>query len=81
MGALGCGAGLLAAFTFLLGLIPFLGWLNWFTTLPLAAISAAIAYAGTQRAPHDRAARMTLAASLILIAVTLVRLSIGGGFI
>lgn len=81
MGALGCGAGLLAAFTFLIGLIPFLGWVNWFTTLPLAAISAAMAYSATQRSPHDRAARMTLAASLILIAVTLFRLSIGGGFI
>lgn len=81
MGALGCGAGLLAAVTFFIGLIPFLGWLNWFTTLPLAAISAALAYAATQRAPHDRGARMTLAASLILIAITLFRLSLGGGFI
>lgn len=81
MGLLGCGAGLLAAFTFLIGLIPFLGWINWFTTLPLAALSAAMAYTATQKHPTDQAARMTLAASLILIAITLFRLSIGGGFI
>lgn len=81
MTLIGCGIGLLAASTFLVGLIPFLGWINWFTTLPLAALSAAMAYAATRAHPSDQAARMTLAASLILIAITLVRLSIGGGFI
>ena len=81
MTLIGCGAGLLAATAFLVGLIPFLGWLNWFTTLPLAALSAAMAYTSTKDRPSDQAARMTLVASLILIAVTLVRLSIGGGFI
>lgn len=81
MGILGCGAGLLAAITFIIGIIPFLGWINWFTTLPLAALSAAMAYSATKRFPHDQAARMTLAASLILIAITLFRLSLGGGLI
>ena len=81
MGFLGCSAGLLATFTFLIGLIPFLGWINWFTTLPLATLSAATAYAATRQHPADQAARMALAASLILIAVTLFRLSIGGGII
>lgn len=81
MTLIGCGAGLLAATAFLVGLIPFLGWINWFTTLPLAALSAAMAYTAMKDHPSDQAARMTLVASLILIAVTLVRLSIGGGFI
>ena len=26
----------------LIGLIPFLGWINWFTTLPLAVVGAAL---------------------------------------
>jgi hypothetical protein len=81
MGLLGCGAGLLAAITFMIGLIPFLGWLNWFTTLPLAAFSASVAYSATKQHPADQAPRMALAASLILIVITLFRLSIGGGFI
>jgi signal transduction histidine kinase len=81
MTLIGCGVGLLAATTVLVGLIPFLGWINWFTTLPLAALSAAMTYVATQAHPSDQAARMTLAASLILIAITLVRLSIGGEFI
>lgn len=82
MTLIGCGAGLLEATAFLVGLIPFLGWINRFTTLPLAALSAAMAYTATKDHPSDQeAARMTLVASLILIAVTLVRLSIGGGFI
>lgn len=81
MGMIGCGAGMLAAITFLVGLIPLLGWINWFTTLPLAAFSAAVAYATTKDQPASQGARVTLAASLILIAITLVRLSIGGGVI
>lgn len=81
MGMLGCGTGLLAGLTFMIGLIPFLGWINWFTTLPLAALSAAMAYSATKHRPLDQGPRMTLAASIILIAITLFRLSIGGGFI
>lgn len=81
MGALGCATGLLAAFTFLIGMIPFLGWINWFTTLPLATISAAIAYAATRKRPDDQTARMVLAAALILIAVTIFRLSLGAGIV
>jgi len=81
MGLIGCGAGLLAALFFIFGLIPFLGWINWITTLPLAAIAAAIAYNATKQHPADQAARITLAAAMILILVTLARLAIGGGFI
>lgn len=81
MGLIGCGTGMLAALFFFLGLIPFLGWINWITTLPLAVISAAMAYSVTRSRPNDSGARVTLAASVLLILVTLVRLSIGGGFI
>lgn len=81
MGTLGCGFGLLAGFSFLIGIIPFLGWLNWFTTLPLAIISAAMAYSAMKNGRNDAGARFTLAASVLLIIVTLGRLSIGGGVI
>lgn len=81
MGLIGCGTGVLAAMFFFLGLVPFLGWLNWFTTLPLAVISAAMAYSATKEYPANSGARVTLAASVLLILITLVRLSIGGGFI
>lgn len=81
MGALGCGFGLLATITFFIGLVPFLGWINWFTTLPLAVIAAAMAYSAMQNGRNDAGARFTLAASVLLIIVTLGRLSIGGGLI
>jgi hypothetical protein len=81
MSALGCGFGLLATITFLIGLVPFLGWLNWFTTLPLAVVSAAFAYSAMRNGRNDGGARFTLVASVLLILVTLGRLSIGGGFV
>lgn len=81
MGVLGCGFGLLAGFCFLIGLVPFLGWINWFTTLPLAVIAAAVSYSATKEGRNDGGARFTLAASVLLIVVTLGRLSIGGGVI
>jgi hypothetical protein len=31
-----------AAFFMFIGLIPFLGWLNWFTTFPLAVLGAIV---------------------------------------
>lgn len=81
MSTLGCGFGLLAGLTFLVGIIPFLGWINWFTTLPLAVVSAAMAYSAMKNGRDDGVARFTLVASVLLIVVTLGRLSIGGGFI
>jgi hypothetical protein len=81
MGTLGCAFGLLAGLSFFIGIIPFLGWINWFTTLPLAVISAAMAYSATKNGRNDAGARFTLAASVLLIIVTLGRLSIGGGLI
>jgi hypothetical protein len=81
MGMLGCGFGLFAGLFFLVGLVPFLGWINWFTTLPVAMIAAATAYSATKDGRNDGSARFTLAASVLLIIITLGRLSIGGGFI
>lgn len=81
MSVLGCSFGLLATVTFLIGLVPFLGWINWFTTLPLAVVAAAMSYSAMKNQRNDAGARFTLAASVLLILITLGRLSIGGGFI
>ena len=81
MSLFGCGFGFLAAISFLIGLVPFLGWINWFTTLPLAVISAALAYSATKNGRNVPGAQFTLVASVLLILITLGRLSIGGGFI
>ena len=81
MGPLGCGAGLVAALFFVLGLIPLLGWLNWITTLPLAALAASLSYVALRKNRRDTIAALTLAASVILILLTLFRLSLGGGFL
>lgn len=40
MGAFGCALSILAALFLAVGLIPFLGWLNWFTSLPLSILGA-----------------------------------------
>lgn len=81
MSLIGCSFGLLATITFLIGLVPFLGWINWFTTLPLAVISAALSYSAMKNGRNDGGARFTFVASFLLIIITLGRLSIGGGFI
>lgn len=53
MGLLGCSAGLLAGLTFMIGLIPSLGWINWFTTLPLATLTAATSFSATREQPAN----------------------------
>ncbi|OGN95408.1 MAG: hypothetical protein A2Y89_04480 [Chloroflexi bacterium RBG_13_51_18] len=40
MGLIGLVISLLAAVFMIIGLIPFLGWLNWIFTLPLAILGA-----------------------------------------
>lgn len=48
-GLLGIVFGLLAGVCLLVGLIPLLGWLNWFTSLPLAIIGLALSRVSAQR--------------------------------
>ena len=49
MGFIGLGVSIAAGFFMLIGLIPFLGWLNWFTTLPLSVVGASISCLGAAR--------------------------------
>ena len=40
MGFIGLGISLISMLFMFIGLIPFLGWLNWITTLPIAVVGA-----------------------------------------
>lgn len=81
MNLVGCGLGLAAALSFLVGLIPLLGWINWFTTLPFAVITAAMAYSEMKRPLPIQGSRFVFIASTLLILITLFRLSLGGGIL
>ncbi len=80
MGVIGFAISLLAGLFMLIGLIPFLGWLNWFTTLPLgvlAVIFSAIAV-GQRRSALGTAG---LVIGIVVLAVAFLRLWIGWGVI
>ncbi|GGK29411.1 hypothetical protein GCM10008955_24040 [Deinococcus malanensis] len=63
--------GVLAALGLLLGLLPLFGWLNWLVVLPPAVLGLIFGVLA-----RDRGA-MTLNA--VVIAIALLRLSLGGG--
>ena len=81
MSTLGCGFSMLAGFFLLLGLIPFLGWMNWITTLPLALLGAIFSYQSMRDRPGDGVAKMGLIASVLVFAFAAFRVSLGGGII
>ena len=65
---IGIAAGVVAVF----GLIPFLGWANWFL-LPVAGIGLILGLISKRKEGQIL--------NLVVIAVALVRLSLGGGLI
>ena len=80
MNALGCGCGALAGLFAVLGLLPLLGWLNWFTTLPAAAL--AVIFSGLAMRDGDRGlAPLGMIAGVVVLGWALFRLTIGGGVI
>jgi hypothetical protein len=81
MSVLGCGFSLMAGFFLILGLIPFLGWLNWLTTLPLAFLAAIFSYQAMKTSPSDGIAKMGLIAGVLIFAFGAFRLSLGAGII
>jgi hypothetical protein len=81
MGILGFLISLVALVFLLVGLVPFLGWLNWFTTLPVAVLGAVLSGIGLARNQRSRMAIAGLIISVSIIAVALVRLSMGGGIL
>ena len=65
---IGIATGVVAVF----GLIPFLGWANWFV-IPLAGIGLILGLISKRKEGQIL--------NLVVIAVALVRLSLGGGLI
>ena len=81
MAPIGCALSILAAMFLAIGIIPFLGWLNWFTSLPLSILGAIFSYLALRERPGIPIAQMGLAASVVLLCITLFRLALGGGFV
>ncbi len=81
MGFIGFIISLAAGAAMLLGLIPFLGWFNWFTTLPLAVIGAAISGIALARKNKSVFAIIGLIISIIVLVIGSGRLWIGCGII
>jgi len=78
MGIIGLIISLIAGFFMLIGLIPFLGWFNWFTTLPVAILGAIISGIAAARWRSGYAIA-GLVISLVVFVIALGRLSIGCG--
>ena len=64
--------GLVAGVIALFGIIPFVGWANWFV-IPIAGLGLVLGLISRHREGQIL--------NLVVIAIALVRLSIGGGFI
>jgi hypothetical protein len=80
MGILGFIISLVAAGFMLIGLIPFLGWLNWITTLPAAVLGAV--FSGLGLARHRGVLAMVgLVISVVVFFLAAGRLIIGCGII
>jgi hypothetical protein len=81
MNILGIGLAVLGGFFGMIALIPFMGWLNWITTLPLALLAGYFSY----QAYKGGNARTSGAVGLVMAAVLLIyavgRLGIGGGIL
>lgn len=81
MAGLGCGLSILAGMFLAIGIIPFLGWLNWFTSLPLSILGAIFCHLALRDRPGTPIAQIGLVASVLLMCITLFRLALGGGFL
>ncbi len=82
MGLFGCGLSFLAGICLLIGLIPFLGWLNWFTTVPLSTLAAILCYVAIEkRQDASPFARIGLLAAIFVLLIAFFRLSLTGGLI
>ncbi|MFC2012801.1 hypothetical protein ACFLUE_00780 [Chloroflexota bacterium] len=81
MGLIGLIVSIIAAVFLFVGLIPFLGWLNWFTTIPVAVLAIILSGIATTKSPRSGMSVAGLIISLAVLAVALVRLLLGGGIL
>lgn len=82
MGVISLLWGIVAMIWMVIALIPLLGWGNWFL-IPFAAVGAIVAAIGIMltRAESRGRAKAGLILNVIVIAVAVFRLSLGGGII
>ena len=78
MSIIGFIISLVAALFMLIGLIPFMGWFNWFTTLPVAVLGAIISGLAFSLS-RNRLAIAGLVISGAVFLIVLGRLAIGCG--
>ena len=78
MGLIGFILSLVAGGFMLIGLIPFLGWLNWITTLPVGIVAVVFSAMGLSK-HRDGIALAGLIISIVVILVAIGRLNLGGG--
>ena len=69
---------LVAGFFMLIGLIPFLGFINWFTTLPAAVLGMIFSGIAISKSQGGLAVA-GLVISILVFFVAVLRLVIGGG--
>lgn len=71
---------LVAGFFLLIGLIPFLGWSNWFTTLPAAILGIVFSSVAMSKSKNGLATAGFVIGILVFV-VAVIRLILGGGII
>ena len=81
LGNYGCGCGLLAVLLAMVTAIPFLGWANWFVTLPAAVIAILLSLVGLVRGEQRGTAVIGLVLGVVILFWALFRLAIGHGIV
>ncbi len=81
MGQIGCGFSIAAGAFAMLAVIPLLGWLNWFTTLPFAALAIVFGIFGMRSEQERRVAALAVIFGCVLLGWGVFRLILGGGLV
>lgn len=79
MGLIGFIISLVAGVFMIIGLVPFLGWTNWFLTLPASVLGAIFSGIAVNRY-KSRIGMAGLVISIAVFIIAVIRLAIGGGF-
>lgn len=81
MGIVGLVFGIISIVGFFIGLIPFLGWFNWFN-IPLAFVGLVISIVGAASNDNSKGPAITgIVLCAIAIFVGALRLMLGGGLL
>ncbi len=76
---IGLFLGFLSGLFLLVGLIPFLGWINWITSVPTSVLGLAFSHAGVTRGRLKAIGVMGEVISAAVLALAVFRLTLGHG--